>query len=154
MKRKRNKMGINKCLYCKYFEPKKQGGITLNKENLISVLSRYFSIGDSYTYNLTRDKSAFSVGTMSLDDFEEFDENTIEDLVEYIIQNMDIPHWVDTKKQLPDVGEDVLMKFASGNMAAGFLSSKDEERTYWCAYTDDGWYTDCDAEPTCWMKQN
>lgn len=48
---------------------------------------RYFSIGDSYAYNLTRDKQAFVVGTMSLDDFEEFDEDVIDDIVNYLIKN-------------------------------------------------------------------
>ena len=32
---------------------------------LIELLSQYFNIGDSYAYNLTRDKSAFGIGTMS-----------------------------------------------------------------------------------------
>ena len=45
----------------------------------------YFDINnDTYTYNLTRDKSAFSVGTMSLDDFEEFTEEIIDDIVDHI----------------------------------------------------------------------
>ena len=56
-------------------------------ERLIEILSRYFQIGDSYAYNLTRDKTAFSVGTMSLDDFEEFDEVTVEDIADHLIAN-------------------------------------------------------------------
>ena len=57
------------------------------KERLVEILSRYFQIGDSYAYNLTRDKTAFSVGTMHLDDFEEFDEVTVEDIAEYLLTN-------------------------------------------------------------------
>lgn len=57
------------------------------KERLIEILSRYFQIGDSYAYNLTRDKEAFSVGTMDLDDFEEFDEVTVADIAEYLTAN-------------------------------------------------------------------
>ena len=38
-------------------------------------------------YNLTRVKTAFAVGTMSLEDFEEFDENTVGDIVDYLIAN-------------------------------------------------------------------
>ena len=57
------------------------------KERLIEILSRYFQIGDSYAYNLTRDKTAFSVGTMSLDDFEEFDEVTVADIAEHLLAN-------------------------------------------------------------------
>lgn len=57
-------------------------------ERLKDVLMNYFDIpSDTYSYNLTRDKSAFSVGTMSLDDFEEFNEETIDDIVKYIKDN-------------------------------------------------------------------
>lgn len=44
----------------------------------------YFNIGDSYAYNLTRVKSAFGAGTMTLDDFEEFTEENIDDIIDYI----------------------------------------------------------------------
>lgn len=57
------------------------------KERLIEILSRYFQIGDSYAYNLTRDKMAFSVGTMHLDDFEEFDEVTVADIADHLLAN-------------------------------------------------------------------
>ena len=54
-------------------------------DKLNNVLSNYFDISsDTYSYNLTRSKEAFNVGTMTLDDFEEFDEDTINDLAEYI----------------------------------------------------------------------
>lgn len=62
-----------------------------NREKLIQILSSYFDIGDSYVYHLTRDKSAFAVGTVSIDDFEEFDGDTISDIADYIIK-----HWSDT----------------------------------------------------------
>ena len=53
--------------------------------DLKNVLMTYFDINnDTYTYNLMRDKSAFSVGTMSLDDFEEFTEEIIDDIVDHI----------------------------------------------------------------------
>ena len=57
------------------------------REKLIELLNKYFDIGDSYAYNLTRVKTAFEVGTMSLEDFEEFDEETITDLADYLIKN-------------------------------------------------------------------
>lgn len=57
----------------------------LERDELIELLSRYFQIGDSYAYNLTRVKTAFEVGTMSLDDFEEFDEETVADIADYLL---------------------------------------------------------------------
>ena len=54
-------------------------------EKLRNVLMNYFDVpSDTYAYNLTRDKSAFAVGTITPDDFEEFDEDTIDDLLKYI----------------------------------------------------------------------
>ena len=57
------------------------------RERLEELLSRYFGIGDSYVYHLTRDKEAFSIGTMGFDDFVEFDEDTISDLAEFLLKN-------------------------------------------------------------------
>lgn len=58
----------------------------LDKEKLKEILMRFFNIGDSYAYNLTRVKEGFVVGTITIDDFEEFDEEIIDDLVEYILE--------------------------------------------------------------------
>ncbi len=59
------------------------------KDNLVSVLNDYFSIyTDTYAYNLTRDKSAFSHGTMTMEDFEEFTEETTSDLAEHLINKL------------------------------------------------------------------
>jgi len=61
----------------------------MDKDNLISVLNDYFSIyTDTYAYNLTRDKSAFSYGTMTMEDFEEFTEETTGDLAEFILKSI------------------------------------------------------------------
>ena len=57
------------------------------REKLTELLSKYFNIGDSYAYNLTRVKSAFSCGTVGLDDFEEFDDETVADVADYLIAN-------------------------------------------------------------------
>lgn len=57
------------------------------KEKLTNLLNRYFTIGDSYAYNLTRVKSAFAIGTVTLDDFEEFDEEITADIAEFLIRN-------------------------------------------------------------------
>ena len=56
------------------------------RERLMQLLSRYFDIGDSYTYNLTRVKSAFAVGTVDLDDFEEYTEDDVANLADYLLE--------------------------------------------------------------------
>ena len=55
------------------------------REKLVELLAEYFNIGNSYAYNLTRVKSAFAYGTVGLDDFEEFDDETVEDIASYLI---------------------------------------------------------------------
>lgn len=62
--------------------------VQVNREKLMAVLRVFFSIGDSFTYELTRVKSAFEVGTMSLDDFEEWGEENISDLCDYIFREL------------------------------------------------------------------
>lgn len=57
------------------------------RERLIRLLSRYFNIGDSYTFNLTRVKTAFDVGTIGLDDFEEYTEDDVANLADYLLDN-------------------------------------------------------------------
>lgn len=57
------------------------------RERLIQLLSRYFNIGDSYTYNLTRVKTAFDVGTIGLDDFEEYTEDDVANLAGHLLDN-------------------------------------------------------------------
>jgi len=55
------------------------------KEILAEILTEYFAIGvDCYSYNLTRTKQAFFTGTITIEDFEEFDEDFIHDIAEHI----------------------------------------------------------------------
>lgn len=55
------------------------------KGNIKEILMEYFAVGvDCYSYNLTRVKSAFAVGTVGIEDFEEFDEEFIDSMVESI----------------------------------------------------------------------
>ena len=69
------------------------------REKLVELLSQYFDIGDSYCYNLTRTKSAFACGTMGFDDFKEFDDETISDIADYLIDYgvtvQECGHWED-----------------------------------------------------------
>lgn len=59
----------------------------MEKEKLIEVLSSYFNIGDSDSYMLTRSKEGFAYNTVTIDDFVEFDDSTINDLADYIMNN-------------------------------------------------------------------
>ena len=56
---------------------------------LRQILLDYFGIGkDCYTYELTRVKEAFEIGTMTFEDFVEWDEEQVEDLINHIICKM------------------------------------------------------------------
>ena len=63
-------------------------GLKVMREDLMAVLSRYFSIGDSYTYELTRDKSAFAINGVHLGDFEVWGEENVADLCDYIMAHL------------------------------------------------------------------
>ena len=56
----------------------------MSKEELKQKLMSYFTIGNSDAYWLTRVKQARQYGTLTIDDFEEFEEDTIDDIVEYV----------------------------------------------------------------------
>jgi hypothetical protein len=59
----------------------------MTKENLVDVLNDFFGLNEqdgTYFYELTRVKSAFDVGTMTMHDFEEINETQIEDLANVI----------------------------------------------------------------------
>lgn len=58
-------------------------------EKLTDLLNQYFEIDtdNCYAYNLTRCKSAFQVGTVDLDDFEEFDEGNSADIAKYLVEH-------------------------------------------------------------------
>ena len=86
------------------------------REKLIELLAKYFDIGDSYAYNLTRVKSAFACGTMGFDDFEEFDEETVADIADHLIANgvtfakdNNVPNkWIPVTERLPENEANVL----------------------------------------------
>lgn len=58
-----------------------------DREKLVEIFAKYFTIGDSYEYSLTRVKEAFAVGTMTLDDFVEFDDDKVADIANFLIAN-------------------------------------------------------------------
>lgn len=63
----------------------------MNKEELKEKLMNYFEIGTNnvMSYNLTRVKEARNYGTLTIDDFVEFDEDFIDDVVEWVFKESD-----------------------------------------------------------------
>lgn len=76
------------------------------RDRLIELLAKYFTIGDSYAYNLTRVKEAFAVGTVTIDDFVEFDDEVVADIADHLLANgvivapMPMADWL--KKELTE----------------------------------------------------
>lgn len=52
------------------------------RDMLIDYFSKWADVGDSYIFDLTRVKESFSIGTMSFDDFTEWDDDRIAELVD------------------------------------------------------------------------
>lgn len=66
-------------------DQKFEQSVELNYDFIKKLLMEYFRIGvDCYAYNLTRDKSAFECGTVTVNDFEEFNEEVIDDIIKFI----------------------------------------------------------------------
>lgn len=85
------------------------------REKLIDILSNYFRIGNSYHYMLERIKEAFGMGTMSLEDFREYDEDDVAEIAEHLIQNgVTIQQWIPVTERLPDKNVPVLV-FSGGH---------------------------------------
>lgn len=61
----------------------------MGNKSLEELIAEYFDIGtnECMAYMCTRDKSAFSIGTMSLDDFEEFNDDICSDIADYLRKN-------------------------------------------------------------------
>ena len=80
------------------------------KRMLKKILSDFFKIGNSYHYTLNRDKEAFAIGTMGLDDFEEYNEETVAEIAEYLIDNgVTVQRWIPVSERLPEYGQEVLV---------------------------------------------
>ena len=61
------------------------------REMLINYFSNWAEVGDSYIYDLNRVKEAFELGTMSLDDFAEWDKPRVKQLVDEFLEWMFSP---------------------------------------------------------------
>lgn len=80
----------------------------VDTQKLTDLLADYFGVGDSYNYTLNRTKEAFGTGTMTFDDFEEFNEEDIEELVEFLGDSGEVVHhgrwaWGDEMPNYPRV---------------------------------------------------
>lgn len=64
----------------------------VQRDAVMQALNSYFSIGDSDTYELTRVKEAFYTGTMTFDDFEEWNEGNVSDLCDYLMKELFCPN--------------------------------------------------------------
>ena len=116
------------------------------REKLVELLSKYFDIGDSYAYNLTRVKSAFACGTMGFDDFEEFDEETVEDIASYLIKNgVTVQEWISASEPPKKITNKVIVLCKNGYMGYGHYEDYKGERT-WYNLESGKPFTDWDLE--------
>lgn len=60
------------------------------KEKIAEAISKHISLDDTYTYELTRVKTAFEVGNMSLEDFEEWSDENVDDLAGAIVDALQL----------------------------------------------------------------
>lgn len=66
----------------------------MNKEKVFQALLEYFCFNGedgTYAYNLTRVKEGFVYGTVTIDDFEEFTEEQMEELAGFIVERCEKP---------------------------------------------------------------
>lgn len=61
------------------------------RDALIAYFCRWACTGDSYIYDLGREKSAFGVGTMGFEDFAEWDESRVAELVDELLDWLQQP---------------------------------------------------------------
>ena len=79
------------------------------RKKLTELLADYFHIGDSYHYTLGRDKEAFGLGTMGTDDFQEYDDDTVAEIAEHLIDNgVTVQKWIPVSERLPERFKKVL----------------------------------------------
>lgn len=92
------------------------------KEKISEAISTHISLDDTYTYELTRVKTAFEVGTMSLEDFEEWSDENVNNLAESIV---DVLH-----PQLND-NQKIVLEWLKNE-----ISENDLQYTLW-SFTED-----------------
>lgn len=60
------------------------------KEKIAKAITEHVNLEDTYTYKFTRVKSAFFVGTVDLEDFEEWSETDVDELTEAIVNALQL----------------------------------------------------------------
>lgn len=117
------------------------------REKLVELLSKYFNIGDSYAYNLTRVKRAFACGTVGLDDFEEFDDETVEDIASYLIDNgVTVQEWISVTERLPEEKVDCIVHYKHA-----YCDNDDYCAIGMCFYDGEKFHLDPAYKVTHWM---
>ncbi|WP_461199226.1 hypothetical protein [Enterococcus sp. N249-2] len=58
------------------------------KEKISEAIRKHIGLENTYTYELTRHKSAFEAGTMSLEDFAEWTDENVDDLATEIVDEL------------------------------------------------------------------
>ncbi|MCD7725853.1 MAG: DUF551 domain-containing protein [Clostridiales bacterium] len=58
--------------------------------------------------------------------------------------------WIPIEERMPPEGYDVLLNFADNLTVGNWLRRHDNNTPCWYVYSDNGYYTSCDNEPTHW----
>ena len=117
------------------------------KEKLVELLAEYFNIGDSYAYNLTRVKSAFACGTVGLNDFEEFDNETVKDIASYLTDNgVTVQEWISVKDRLPEEKVNCIVHYKHA-----YCDYDDYWAIGFCFYDGEKFRIDLSYKVTHWM---
>ena len=97
------------------------------RDKIHSAINEHIDIEDTYAYFLTREKSSFSVGTVTLDDFEEWTDSDVADLTDSIMEKIN-----------PELNE-------NQQIVLDWLKEEKEER---CSFESAiYWYFEDDVEP-------
>lgn len=59
-----------------------------DRDQLIGWLEEYFGMNDTYHFVLTRCKSAYGVGTMTINDFEELSPDAMVELADHLLEKL------------------------------------------------------------------
>lgn len=103
------------------------GGGMNTRDKIHSAINEHIDIEDTYAYFLTREKSSFSVGTVTLDDFEEWTDSDVADLTDSIMEKIN-----------PELNE-------NQQVVLEWLKEEKEER---CSFESAiYWYFEDDVEP-------